>query len=114
MRHGNYSDDPPDKINWRIISHLIPYLLESRNRVLLALFCLVLAKGAVLVIPFLLKFMVDSLEGQGAAQLAPSILIANREIPASRKRSIASRVTNGVALGVIETSSPRSTAYWTS
>ena len=58
MRHGNFEAEPESRINWRIISHLVPYLLESRNRVLLALLCLVLAKGAILTIPFLLKYLV--------------------------------------------------------
>lgn len=74
MRHGNFEPDPDQKINWRIISHLVPYLLESRTRVLLALLCLLVAKGAILLIPFLLKFLVDSLEGADLQALAPSLL----------------------------------------
>ena len=75
MHHGNHEADPDHKINWRIISHLTPYLLESRNRVLLAMLCLLLAKGAVLVIPFLLKYLVDSMEGQNLQNLAPTVLL---------------------------------------
>jgi ATP-binding cassette subfamily B protein len=67
--------DPAARINWRIISHLIPYLRESSGRVALALLCLVLAKAAILVIPFLLKFLVDSLDGKNLQQLAPSLLL---------------------------------------
>ena len=74
MRHGNFDLEPDAKINWRIINHLTPYLLESRNRVLLALLCLLLAKGAILVIPFLLKYLVDSLAGTTAQDIAPGIL----------------------------------------
>lgn len=74
MQHGNYEVDNETKTNWRIVSHLIPYLLESRNRVLVALLCLLLAKGAILVIPFLLKFLVDALESGDARSLAPSLL----------------------------------------
>lgn len=74
MRHLSSDADPNSRVNWRIIKHLIPYLLESRNRVLLALACLVAAKGAILLIPFLLKDLVDSLEGLSAAELAPSLL----------------------------------------
>lgn len=74
MQHGNYEEEPEAKTNWRIVYHLIPYLLESRNRVLAALLCLILAKSAILVIPFLLKYLVDSLDaGQGAA-VAPTLL----------------------------------------
>jgi ATP-binding cassette, subfamily B, heavy metal transporter len=75
MRHGNFESEPEGKINWRIIRHLIPYLLESRNRVMLALLCLVLAKGAILLIPFLLKYLVDAMEGQSVGQLAPALLL---------------------------------------
>lgn len=75
MQHGNFEADPDHKINWRIISHLTPYLLESRNRVLLAMLCLLLAKGAILIIPFLLKYLVDSMEGQNLQSLAPTVLL---------------------------------------
>ena len=74
MQHGNFEADPDSRINWRIVSHLIPYLQESRNRVLLALLCLVLAKGAILTIPFLLKHLVDSLDAQNIQNLAPTVL----------------------------------------
>ena len=76
MRHFKSADvDPDARINWQIIRHLIPYLLESRYRVMLALACLVAAKGAILAIPFLLKHLVDSLEGATVAELAPSLLL---------------------------------------
>ena len=73
MRGTQTVVEPDTPVNWRIIKHLIPYLLESRNRVLLAMACLVAAKGAILVIPFLLKYLVDSLEA-GAAAVAPTLL----------------------------------------
>lgn len=74
MRHGNFEPEPDQKINWRIISHLIPYLLESRSRVFVALMCLLLAKGAILLIPFLLKYLVDSLQARDLQALAPTVL----------------------------------------
>ena len=74
MRHLSQQTDTEARINWRIVKHLIPYLLESRNRVLLALACLVLAKGAIILIPFLLKHLVDSLQGMEMATLAPGLL----------------------------------------
>ena len=76
MRHFSQQADPDASINWRIIKHLIPYLLESRQRVLLALACLVAAKGAIILIPFVLKHLVDSLEGMELNALAPSLLVA--------------------------------------
>ena len=75
MHHGNSEADPDHKIDWRIISHLTPYLLEMRNRVLLALLCLLLAKGAILLIPFLLKYLVDAMDGQNLQSLAPTMLL---------------------------------------
>ena len=76
MRHSQHDVDPNAKTNWGIVKHLIPYLLESRYRVLLALGCLVLAKGAILTIPFLLKHLVDALDGAALAELAPAMLLA--------------------------------------
>ena len=76
MQHGNHQPDADARINWQIIRHLTPYLLESRYRVALALVFLLLAKGAVLLIPFLLKYLVDSLDGQPAQALAPALLAA--------------------------------------
>jgi ATP-binding cassette subfamily B protein len=75
MQHGNYDAEPESTINWRIVKHLIPYLLESRKRVFWAMACLVLAKGAVLMIPFLLKYLVDSLEGVSVSSMAPTLLL---------------------------------------
>lgn len=65
MRHGNFDSREQDSYNWRVITHLWPFLRESRRRVLLALLCLLLAKGAVILIPFLLKHLVDSLDTSG-------------------------------------------------
>ena len=75
MRHGNYEPEPETPVNWSIIKHLTPYLLESRNRVALAMLCLLLAKGAILLIPFLLKYLVDSLDGASVQTLAPAFLL---------------------------------------
>ncbi len=75
MRHGNFEPEPDTRVNWQIIRHLVPYLLESRYRVGLALAFLLLAKGAILLIPFLLKHLVDSLEGQSVQALAPGLLL---------------------------------------
>jgi ATP-binding cassette subfamily B protein len=49
--------------------------MESRMRVALAMACLLLAKGAILLIPFLLKYLVDSLEGASLQSLAPTLLL---------------------------------------
>ena len=75
MQHGNYNPDAESRVNWKIIKHLVPYLLESRYRVGLALAFLLLAKGAILLIPFLLKHLVDALDGQSVASLSSSLLL---------------------------------------
>ncbi|MEZ5569911.1 MAG: ABC transporter ATP-binding protein/permease [Halioglobus sp.] len=75
MRHGNFEQQPDTPFNWRIITRLLPYLRDSQGRVALAMLFLLAAKGAILVIPFLLKHLVDSLEGASAADLASSMLV---------------------------------------
>jgi ATP-binding cassette subfamily B protein len=75
MRHGNFEQQPDAPFNWRIIAQLVPYLRDSRGRVGIAIICLLLAKGAILVIPFLLKHLVDSLESGSAATLGSSVLL---------------------------------------
>ncbi len=69
MRHGNFDSDQQNTYNWRVLRHLWPFLRESRRRVVLALLCLLLAKGAVITIPFLLKHLVDALD-TGGGQLS--------------------------------------------
>ncbi len=54
--------DVPDKINWSVFKSFIPYLMEYRLRVVLALICLVLAKVATVGLPFVLKHIVDGLD----------------------------------------------------
>lgn len=74
MRHGNFSDEPGSKVNWRIANLLLPYLFAYKSRVFLALVCLVLSKAAILVIPFLLKYLVDALENKNGPQVATMML----------------------------------------
>lgn len=47
--------------DWRVIRDLLPYLLEYKFRVAIALSCLVLAKVANLGIPILMKRLIDAL-----------------------------------------------------
>jgi ABC-type transport system involved in Fe-S cluster assembly fused permease/ATPase subunit len=48
--------------DWRVIRDLLPYLLEYKYRVLVAIGCLVAAKFANLGIPVMLKQIVDALD----------------------------------------------------
>jgi len=90
MRHSNRSStefvrDPShpqvnrQRSDWRIIGDLLPYLLEYKWRVLLAVACLLAAKFANLGIPVMLKHMVDALDVRnntaGALLVVPIALI---------------------------------------
>ena len=64
-----------DRANLRA---LLPYLWEYRNRVLVALGCLILAKVANIGVPLVLKQIVDSIDGnrQAMTVLPVSLLLA--------------------------------------
>ena len=48
--------------DWGVLKSLLPYFLEFRLRVTLAMFCLILAKLATIATPFAMKYIVDSLD----------------------------------------------------
>ncbi len=76
MQHGNYEVEQKQEINWSLVSRLWPFLKASRNRVGLALVFLLLAKSSVLAIPFILKNLVDGLDGQTLQEAAPTLIVA--------------------------------------
>ncbi len=51
-----------EEVNWRTLYSLVPYLLEHKGRIALALLCLVGAKVASVGLPFILKYIVDDLD----------------------------------------------------
>lgn len=60
---GMRSDYQPDQdIDWKVFKRVIPFLLEYKARVALALLCLVAAKLASVGLPFVLKQLVDDLD----------------------------------------------------
>ncbi|MGR6874288.1 ABC transporter transmembrane domain-containing protein [Pseudomonas sp. HK3] len=79
MRGMGSDFDPDQKIDWSIVKQIVPYLIEYKRRVFLAVMCLVLAKVASVGMPFILKKVVDDLDAQmnGASALiiAPIALI---------------------------------------
>ena len=75
MDYGSYEDEPNQKINWHIIRIIWPYLMEYRNRVLLALGCLILAKLGNVIGPFILKYIVDALDSEKTQLLAAPIAL---------------------------------------
>ncbi len=75
MNHGTYEEEPHQKINWQIIRIIWPYLMEYRNRVLLALGCLILAKLGNVVSPFILKHIVDGLPSDSSKLVAVPVAL---------------------------------------
>ncbi|MCL1058551.1 ABC transporter ATP-binding protein/permease [Shewanella gelidimarina] len=69
MRPSLYFDGPIGKLNWHVLKLLWPYLLEFKQRVGLALLCLVVAKTASVGLPFVLKALVDGLTLKGPGEL---------------------------------------------
>ncbi|HYL25935.1 MAG TPA: ABC transporter ATP-binding protein/permease [Burkholderiales bacterium] len=61
---------------WRAVRLLIPYLLEYKWRVLLALACLISAKLANVGVPLVMKSVVDRLDAQTAMVAVPVALLA--------------------------------------
>lgn len=60
-QHGSADSKTAGRGDWRVIRDLLPYLLEYRFRVLIALSCLIAAKVTNLGIPIVLKDLIDSL-----------------------------------------------------
>lgn len=76
MRHGSYTNQSLEDINWRIVTELLPYLREYWGRVAIALVFLMASKGAILIIPFFLKYLVDSLDAVKAVPPTTLALMA--------------------------------------
>jgi ATP-binding cassette subfamily B protein len=66
---------PADRNDWQTLKTLLPYLWEYRFRVVLALACLLAAKGANVGVPLVLKELVDHLGTGGAALALPAALL---------------------------------------
>ena len=60
--HGSADSKTPGRGDWRVIRDLLPYLLEYRFRVIIALSCLIAAKVVNLGIPIVMKGLIDSLD----------------------------------------------------
>ena len=75
MRPRPASSNPAPRGDWNIIRILLPYLLEFKGRVVLALLLLVLAKLANVTVPLLLKEIVDTLDKPKTILLVPVSLV---------------------------------------
>jgi ABC-type transport system involved in Fe-S cluster assembly fused permease/ATPase subunit len=77
--HGHHSSAPKEKLRggeWRAVGVLLPYLLEFRGRVALALAFLVSAKLANVGVPLIMKEIVDGLDSKLAIVAVPVALLA--------------------------------------
>ena len=61
MRSMRFDHPHNQPVTWRVLFKLLPYLGEFKQRVAVALLCLVAAKLASVALPFVLKYSVDSL-----------------------------------------------------
>ncbi len=75
MRPLTPTSNPAPRGDWRVVRTLLPYLLEFKGRVALALTLLVLAKLANVAVPLLLKEIVDALDKSRAVLLVPVFLV---------------------------------------
>ncbi|WP_255376083.1 ABC transporter transmembrane domain-containing protein, partial [Oleiphilus sp. HI0080] len=73
MRGMRSDFNPNQKIDWSVVRQVVPYIFEFRSRVALALACLVAAKLASIGMPFVLKQIVDNLNGQFDAQASSGL-----------------------------------------
>jgi ABC-type transport system involved in Fe-S cluster assembly fused permease/ATPase subunit len=76
MRRHNFSaHDSSARANWNTVLTLLPYLLEFKGRVVLAVILLVLAKLANVAVPLALKEIVDAMSHPQAALAVPVALV---------------------------------------
>ncbi len=103
----------PPRNDWKTISTLLPYLLQYKFRVALALSLLFVAKFASVAVPLVLKDIVDNLDAKNAVLLFPlSLILAygalrlSTAILGEMRDAVFAKVTQGairkVALQVFE------------
>jgi ATP-binding cassette, subfamily B, heavy metal transporter len=61
-------------MKWHVLRMLLPYLLQHKLRITLAFIALALAKLATIILPFLLKYIVDDLDAQSRAPQALALV----------------------------------------
>ena len=76
MRRHNYPDHAAsERADWEVVRTLLPYLLEFKGRVALAMLLLVLAKLANVSVPLVLKEIVDNMSHTQAVLAVPVALV---------------------------------------
>lgn len=59
---GSRTNVSLQEVNWKTLFSLVPYMMEHKRRIVLALLCLIGAKVASVGLPFILKYIVDDLD----------------------------------------------------
>ena len=62
MRKSRMNEVEAEHFSWHIIKDIFPYLVEYKKRVLFAVSFMILAKVASVGLPFILKYIVDSID----------------------------------------------------
>lgn len=75
MRHPNSTPEHDTQGGWQTLRSLIPYLMEFKGRVILAMSLLILAKLANVTVPLALKQIIDALDKSHALLAVPATLI---------------------------------------
>ncbi|MBE0362682.1 ATP-binding cassette, subfamily B, bacterial [Pseudoalteromonas ulvae UL12] len=70
MRRGFSTPNENDSFNISVFKKVWPYLLEYKQRIIFAFVCLLSAKLASVLLPFILKYTVDALNGEHEQQIA--------------------------------------------
>jgi ATP-binding cassette subfamily B protein len=76
MAHNSAPTQKLQGSEWRAVGALLPYVLEYKWRVALALACLIVAKLANVGVPLIMKEVVDRLDAQTALLAVPVALLA--------------------------------------
>lgn len=63
-------DAEPTKFSWVRLKSLWPFLIEYRRRIVIAMLFMVVAKLASIIIPFILKYIVDGLDTKSVPEMA--------------------------------------------
>lgn len=66
----------PERMNWSSLKELVPYLVEFKGRIFLAMLCLIGAKVASVGLPFILKDVVDTLNAPAVVVVPIALLVA--------------------------------------
>jgi len=64
------TDAETTQLSWLRLKSLWPFLLEYRRRIVIAMLFMVLAKLATIIIPFILKYIVDGLDTKSVPNMA--------------------------------------------